>query len=198
MNAFERGLSRRHGRPPQIQNRGNFQAYYTPEGPVYAVNMDPYPFVTPDGVRVAPFRGRQRDVRATLGSLDAAGETPVTFSFNNGYDNPKFVRGIHKIAFELLAFYEGSESVMIPEYDPVREFVRFGIGKRHVLMSLNPGAQIEIVPLRNPRGGRAMAFCVVGLSFTVDLTHGQESMPLLVREATERYREWWCCPPWAA
>jgi hypothetical protein len=100
------------------------------------------------------------------------GEARITIEVIVG-DDPKFVRGITKMAFELLAFRVGVDTVMGNEYDPVRDFVMRGIGRRFILWRLNTDNTLYGVPeytLTDPTGGKAMHFCLFGLEFFVDLT----------------------------
>jgi hypothetical protein len=199
MFAFHMGTTRRGGRRAGIQNRGNLRAYLTDRGPVIAVNLECHPVTTPDGVYLAAPRGGQRNVRA---HLERRGIQPnLTISTPLGA-NPKFARGIHKMAFELLAFQIGVESVMDVRFDPIRAFVTEGIGTRHVLLSPNQPelVRIEPGPLTDGRGGYVVRFCIVGVDFAVDLTPTQEALPKLIERFTATFGNdnWMCCPPRAA
>jgi hypothetical protein len=47
--------------------------------------------------------------------------------------NKRFVRSLHKIAFELLCFDQGPEYVLDHRFDPVSEYIRYGRGHRSIL-----------------------------------------------------------------
>jgi hypothetical protein len=52
--------------------------------------------------------------------------------------NKRFVRALHKIAFELLCFDQGPEYVLDHRFDPVREYIRYGRGHRSILLDKGP------------------------------------------------------------
>jgi hypothetical protein len=196
--AFQFGVVDRRGRPSEIRNRGNLQTYCGPDGPVIVVNMESRPMTTPDGFRIGPFRGRKRDVRASIKVNPATGEATATISGDLG-DDPKFVRGIQKMAFELLAFRLGAEAVLGDEYDPVRTFVRTGVGRRYIFMRCSPDVLygVPAYTLTGPTGGQAMHFWFLGFEFFVDLTPAQQGHANMVVKARELgLSDWGSCPPW--
>lgn len=195
--AFRFGIRDRHGRRSEVRNRRNFKAYHGPDGPVIAVNMGKEPMILPGDVRVDPYRGGKRDVRAVHHKDPVTGLDHVVIDFQTGND-PKFVRGIHKMAFELLASRIGSDATLAEAYDPVRAFVKDGVGRRHVLMRWNHEF-IYCMPnytFTNADGGHAENFWVFGVEFLVDLTPSQENQAAYVRGLREAGRtDWSCCPP---
>jgi hypothetical protein len=173
--AFHMGVPRRKGRPPVVQNRGNFRGFVGPDGPTFVSNMDKEP-KTLNGVRVLPWRGGKRDIRTTL-EIDGPIGT-MEFETTIG-EHPKFVRGMTKMAFELAAFYLGPHALMGEEYDAVRAFVRRGRGQRHLVMHANPNPNTRYhvePPLTDGRGGYLVRFCIFGVDFGVDLTPGEDRL----------------------
>jgi len=47
----------------------------------------------------------------------------------------RFMRALHKIAFELLCFQKGAELVLDPAYDPLRRYILRGEGHREVVLT---------------------------------------------------------------
>jgi hypothetical protein len=62
---------------------------------------------------------------------------------NISFDQPMrmnkcFVRGLYKIAFELLCLKKGTEYVLAPRFDSIRDYVRYGKGSRCFVFDSTP------------------------------------------------------------
>jgi hypothetical protein len=181
--AFFRGVPRRGGKPPQVVNRGNVLCRWTPQGPAVFINMEKHAITTPYGDRVAPYRGKPRDIEAVVQQL-GGGQGEVSWGTLLGED-PKFVRGVHKMAFELFALHLGARAVLDARYDAVRRFVLEGKGVRHILVGMGGGPWPSpfLVPTAIDCGDTryAMLFGILEVSFWVDLTPTQEVLPAFMR-----------------
>ena len=49
--------------------------------------------------------------------------------------NKRFMRALHKIAFELLCFQKGAPLVLEPGYDPLRRYILLGRGNREMVLT---------------------------------------------------------------
>jgi hypothetical protein len=178
--AFHFGISRRGGQPPRVDNRGNFRGEWSDTGQVYSFNLDPAPVTTPEGKRLAGSSGRPRNIRPTITRL--GDEARISFSVQLD-DNKKFIRGIHKIAFELLAHYLGPQTVLTRRFDAVRSFVRRGEGHRYILLgqSAAPPPLIDVVHLEDAERFDVTMFSLLGIRFMVDFSPTQEHLPGYIR-----------------
>jgi hypothetical protein len=103
------------------------------DGPHVALNMEAHAIVTPEGVRIAPAGNEElavkvRDFKVNGRIATMTVQQPVRM-------NKKFMRALHKIAFELLCFQKGAELVVSPAYDPVRNYVLRGQGNREMVLT---------------------------------------------------------------
>lgn len=190
--AFHVGLVRRGGRPPQIENRGNLYADVDPvEGRRIFVNLGKTPVLLPNGRRLAPRHGRPRDVSAELRIDGGSIQTVIR-------DAPKFIRGVHKIGFEVLAKHLGPDKVASDDsYDAVRRFVLEGRGDRSILISGAASASEIHIGFFDKGNGRFLVyFTLAGFAFLVDLTPEQELILPVAMDLLRRVgREGWCWYP---
>lgn len=128
--AFESGVPRKGGRPPVVLSRGNFVGKYAPEGRTVFVNMDPQSITTEHGVRLGAYGKSRRNIQA---SLKHDGHTAqLTYNIEMRFSKT-FVRGLHKIALEAVAYFLGISVVLDDNYDPIRRYVVEGSGERKSL-----------------------------------------------------------------
>lgn len=102
-------------------------------GPHIALNLEDHAIVTADGVRIPPAGKEELAVRVKDFKVNGRIATltiqqPVRM-------NKKFVRALHKIAFELLCFQKGPELVLESMYDPIRDYVLLGRGNREIVLT---------------------------------------------------------------
>lgn len=181
--SFMAGVPRKRGRKPKVDSRGNFVAYRTESGPVIAINMDPTPVTTPDGVRVAARGGSSRNIAGTLKKAGNIGE--VRFGTTIG-TSPLFSRATHKIALGAVAYFFGSEVALNPEFDPVREFVVSGKGNRSIIMISTSDSAYRNTVWRPSPGSDVLCFRLATMDFFVDISPTQTVMPTLVRELKQK------------
>ncbi len=193
---FMAGVPRKKGRPPIVKSRGNVVASVESTGPTYTFNMEAHSVPAHDGSTLAPFRGSRRNIRAKF-SRDGNAAT-VSFAQPFG-DNPKFVRGLTKIAFSSLAYFLGAPLARDSIFNPIRNFVLFGSGKRHVVLSAARDAEYRNSawsPYVSESGGYAVTFRIAQVEFLVDLTEGESDLPIFEAKAREQYGDvGWCTLP---
>ena len=192
--AFQAGIRRKKGRPPAIDSRGNVRGTLEPSGPTLTFNMDHAPVTAHDGSTLGGYRGRGRNVRAKLQRHDKLAE--VTFDVPFG-GTDKFVRGIVKIGFSLLAFRVGADQVLDAHFDAVRHFVRGGEGVRHIVVSTDEDARYrhQVTPFTfRESGEHAMAFRLGLPEFLIEFSP-EDRFPDLVMLAQESRRGRWTVLP---
>jgi hypothetical protein len=187
MLAYMAGVPRKKGRPPEIRNRGNVIATTKPSGNEMSINMERHSVEAHDGSTLGAFGKSDRNINA---SFERQGHLASTsFSVPIGR-NPKFVRGIVKIAFSSVAYFLGVETALGKDFDSVRLFVRDGKGERFVLLksSSDTAYRNRIWPPYQSEGGEyAVTFRLAAVEFCVDLSPKLTLFPLLKKQATDRF-----------
>jgi hypothetical protein len=197
MVAFLANVPRKGGRPPTVRGRGNLVATMGNDGPKISVNMDPEKRVAHDGSPLGAFGQSKRNVKATV---KRDGNTvDLSYSATVG-ENPKFVRGITKIAFSCFAYYEGSEAALSERFAPVRAFVRNGMGERPVLMMLSEDRQYRNEawrPYKSENHEYSITFRLAVAEFLVDLSPRLSLNALFKKGLPSLYPEknWGWIPP---
>lgn len=184
--AFQAGVRRKGGSPPRVDSRGNMRAYRTAEGQAIAINMDLSPITTPEGVRVGGIGKSARNIRATLTRNKNVAEINFEVSFGS---SQKFARGIHKIALNATAYFLGHSAALDPQFDPVREYVRSGIGNRHFMVITCSDQEYRNTvwaPYRH-KDGLNVVVRLAMVEFLVDLSPNQSALPLLEIELERTY-----------
>ncbi len=125
-------IGTKSGKPATARRPGMY-AERRADGPHVALNMESHAIVTPEGVRVPPAGKQELSVRVKDFLVNGRIATltiqqPVRM-------NKRFVRALHKIAFELLCFQKGAELVLDPVYDPIRNYILSGRGNREMVLT---------------------------------------------------------------
>ncbi len=170
MAAFLANVPRKGGRPPVVKGRGNLVATRGRCGLEISINMDPVTNVAHDGSALGAFGRSRRNVKASL--VRNRNTVRVSYSTPIG-QNPKFVRGITKIAFSSFAYFQGPEIALQEQFSPVRAFVRNGIGKRPVLMMFGEDTRYSNrawPPYESETGEYTITFRLAAAEFLVDLS----------------------------
>ncbi|MEO7623235.1 MAG: HNH endonuclease [Gallionella sp.] len=193
---FMAGVPRKKGKKPIIRSRGNVLATVEKDGPTYTFNMESYPVKGHDGSHLAGFRGSKRDVR---GKFSKQGDgAAISFDVSFG-QSPKFVRGITKIAFSSLAYFLGAQTALSSSFNPVREFVRDGIGKRHLLLMFGEDKTYRnnvLAPYVSPTGEYSIALRIACIEFLVDLSEKESNFMTFQSKMPEfRGSKDWCVLP---
>lgn len=125
MFAFQANVPRKGGRPPVVKGRGNLVATREASGPEISINMKREGKLAHDGSTLGAFGRSNRNVRATLAREGNFGR--VSLSTPIGQD-PKFVRGVTKIAFSGLVYFLGPKSVFPSSSAPCATSYAMGQG----------------------------------------------------------------------
>jgi hypothetical protein len=178
MMIFMANIPRKKGRPPVVNMRGNLDARLGPSGPTFGINMEKHPVMTEYGAVLGAFGKSRRNVDASFTRNGPMAE--ISFSTTIG-ENPKFVRGIVKIAFASLTYFLGPAVAYHDMFNPIREFVLKGTGMRRILLvgGDDPGYRHEAgPPFQSPTSGYfATVFRLVALDFYVDLSPDHSIFP---------------------
>lgn len=181
--ALMAGVRGKRGRYSGVTNRGNMVGRRGPDGFHISINVDPHPVISESGHRLSAAGRSARSISATL---ERSGETgTITFSTEVGR-SPKFVRGIVKIALSQVAYFLGPEVVLDSVFDPIRNFVRDGSGKRHILLTQTSDdlyRNIGWVPYRSEAGTLVSVFRLGYVEFCVDLSPGETEFPKMKAQA---------------
>ncbi len=194
--AFMAGVHRKKGKKPVVRSRGNVLATVEGDGPTYTFNMESYPVKAHDGSRLAGFRGSKRDVRGHLSRQ--AGMASIKFEIPFG-QSAKFVRVVTKIAFSALAYFLGAQIALSSSFNPVRDFVRQGKGRRHLLMSSSDDKAYRNTvwaPYISPSGEYSVELRIATINFLLDLSEKESNLALFQSGMSELFvGKVWCVLP---
>ncbi len=194
--AFMASVPRKGGKPPIISSRGNVLASIESTGPTYSFNMENYSVRAHNGQALAAFRGSPRNIRARFSKEGSTATVAFDVPFGA---NPKFVRGLTKIAFSALTYFLGSSLAQDSSFDAVRSFVLEGKGDRHVLLSASQDSEYRNsawAPFRNDGAGYAVPFRIAQSEFLVDLTEQETELPIIEAKMREQFGDaGWCTLP---
>lgn len=183
------GVPRKGGRAPEVGNRGNVHGRVTAAGPELFFNLETHPVLSLSGRRLAPARGRPRDIRPTITQDGVL--TKIEFDVAFG-QSKNFVPGIFKIALNSTAFLLGADVAAQPEFQGVRDFVRKRIGARHLILSAADDNKFSLAafpPWKASDGSYAIELRIATIRFLVDLSNDESHFPLFLAKATEMYGE---------
>jgi len=199
--AFMRGIRRKGGLAPIINNWAAIRGHYGITGPEIFINAGPQTVeALGKNLRAASPRN---GIHAVMndGPHIVGQETQISFKQEFGLD-PKFRRAIYKVAFGTLAYHLGAAEALREAYDPVRAFVRKGEGDFDVVMMGGGGCDGShyFCPPLVPEGCAlpVVDLGVFGVTFGVDLDPEQHGLALMVARLTEREVQNWMILPRAA
>jgi len=194
---FNAGVKRKKGKSPIISNRGNVVGRITSTGPEIHVNMENHNVISPDGIKIAPFRGTNRNIKIFVKQDNDNLEISLEFEiFTN---RPKFVRGIYKIGFSSLAYFLGTEVAIRDEFDSIREFVLHGKGDRKILIQACTDTLYKN-EVNQPLIRNENEYCVrlrlMCFEFLIDLSPNHSLFPIWVQLSRKLYGDdgWKCLP----
>lgn len=185
--AFMAHVPRKRGRPPEIASRGNVHGFFSDKGSELHFNIGRQGVAPKDGKWLAPFRGGPRDIKPTIERkwpfIKASFEIPFGQS-------PKFIRGIYKAAFSCFAFLAGPEVARSAQFQEIRDFVRFGKGIRHLIVTTDPYENFTLgayPPWVSAEGFYSMPIRIAQIHFLADLSPGEVLFPQLRAKKLELY-----------
>jgi hypothetical protein len=158
---------------PAAMRRPGANAVRTPEGIHLDLNTESHAVVGKDGAVVKPADNRGSSVLAAQPVRD--GDTMLHRFTQPMHVNKRFIRALHKIAFELLCFQQGATYVLHPRFDWLREYVLHAKGSRIIAMTGSAESVKMPPPVRLllegvPDSDDWMADILLGISFVLDLT----------------------------
>lgn len=197
MLIFLAGVPRKKGRPPVIRNRGNVVGSRDRHGFEITFNMENHPVTAHDGTITAPYRGTNRNIRAKFSTDGYLARAQFQVPFG---ENPKFLRGLTKIAFSSLAYFQGTSMVLQNAFDPIRAFVRTDVGKRRALMRGSDDKKFinrVWAPYVSQSNDYALTFRLACVEFLVDLSAEETHIPMFYSQAMALFGKdgWTMLPP---
>lgn len=198
--AFTLGVPRKGGRPPVIGGWRGIRAGYGPHGPEIYLNAGPQTVeALGSNLHAASARSGISDISFEHNGIGQRAEIRFNQVFGT---HPKFRRSVHKVAFGALAYFFGADVALRDVYDPVRAFVRKGVGGGFDVLMMGgatnfghsfhppviiPGCELPVVEM-----------AIFGVSFAVDLDPAQRGLAWMRRQLTEREANDWTVLPRAA
>jgi HNH endonuclease len=164
-----KGIPRKKGRRPTIDGHSTFASGYDENGPALFFNRERFPVDTPLGKRLE--RTSSVDVIERFDVKDIGnGTAEIKIKQRLVFDRSA-VRGLFKIALELIAFHEGTAAVQSPLFDHVRRYVRYDEGELFAL--LIPGGPLHhYMPNRfsDGTGGIVVPMTIHEIGFICDFS----------------------------
>jgi hypothetical protein len=185
---FKTGVRGKRGRRPQLNSRGNMLGFWEQSGPVIHLNLGRTSVKMPSGHILGVAGNSKRSIKA---SVQSSGHyRDIFFQVRLG-EGVKFVRGIVKIAFSSLAFFQGPSEVMADGYDSIRRFVVNGDGVRKIIWmhAIDDQFTNEVRPPLVHEGGDfyAISFRLGIVEFVVDLSSDMRLFEIFKQKANELY-----------
>jgi hypothetical protein len=160
-------IPRKRGRKPTISQHSTFASGYDGNGPSLFFNRERFAVETPLGKKLGAFSNSDVIERFAIDHLEA-GKVKLEITQRLVFDR-QAVRGLFKIALELIGFYEGLGSVRQPEFDLVRDYVMHNKGDFYALL-LGGSDTFNYLPNRftNNAGAVVVPMTILGIHFICD------------------------------
>ncbi|PZV36440.1 HNH endonuclease [Mesorhizobium kowhaii] len=192
---FLGNVPRKRGRTPSLDSLSSIVGRYTEGGPELHINGGPGP--------AEAFGKTLKPVQATKDfenlSFEAAGGL-ATIKFSQRFgDDPKFVRALYKIAFEVAVYWLGPGIASTPDMAAVKKFVRKGRGEFSAVLVGAFGSQDHY--FEPPYRGDDTAYLAVGMrifgiDFVTDFDPGQRlTAKMRDRLTVHGHQNWTILPP---
>lgn len=174
--AWMNPIGNKRGRPVKVIRPGLF-ATNIDGHPHLVLNASDKKTVTRDGIIVPPTDGGVMSIKIHPFREEGGA---VAFTFTQPMRiNKRFVRALHKIAFEMLCLSQHEadpERLLDPAYNPIRDYVLKGRGRRCILVDVTPTPldRLRVTTVKITSAGDPLAsygdISLGGLQFKVDLT----------------------------
>lgn len=187
--SYMAGVPRKRKRPPEIRSRGNVVGTTGRDGKEISINMERHSLKAHDGSTLGAYGKSNRNINATFEHDGGIAKSSFDVAFGQ---NPRFVRGIVKIAYSSLAYFLGPDVALEESLDPVRLFVRDGLGQRAILLMPSPDNSYSNrvwPPYRHESESYAVTLRLAMVEFCVDLSPKLELFPVFKQKAIEMYGE---------
>jgi len=173
------GIPRKKGKRPTIEGWAPIHGSIGPEGPEIHLNAGPGDVTI--GRKVLKPVGGSTGVHSVNVTRHGS-EATLSFGIDIGRD-PKLRRALYKIGLETIAYFNGMPRALHTDLDPVRAYVRQGIGDFAALvMDAEDGAGHRIsLPYAGP-DGLIVPVTLFGITFLLDLLPGQSGLDRLEAE----------------
>lgn len=179
-------IPRKKNRLPEVSNRGNVLTRFNKSEPIFFINMAPSPIVI-EGNYIGPYGKSKRNIKGTFKVRESS--ACMSFSSTIG-ENPKFARGIVKIALSSLVYFINANEVLQSKYNRIRDFVIRNEGDRKVIMGKANDLKYRNQvwpPYKNKDGNFCIIMRIGALEFIVDLSPDMTIIPLLYDNAMKLY-----------
>jgi hypothetical protein len=185
LDRFLIGQPGKKGRAPKITGRPNLSGSWVMDEPVIEVNFGPGKITTFSGRILNPPNGKPTEISGHIKKDGPWGEITLQSSMSH----PKLSRALHKVGLASLVKLISYEYVMQPFYDPVRKYVRNGIGSREVLHWSLPDLEYKHVvgPLHFTDGNPWIELILCGSYFLLDLSPIQVLVPKIKEHMYAQY-----------
>ena len=192
---FLGNVPRKRGKAPSIDSWGSILGLHTEGGPELYINSGPG--------SVKAFGRTLKPAQATKDSENMSFEVTgglanIKFSQRFG-DDPKFIRALYKVAFEVVVYWLGPETANTLHMAAARKFVRKGRGEFSVmLLGMASGSHHYFeAPFRaEDTAHLAVGMRIFGIDFVVDFDPRQRLIAKLMDMLTvQGYQNWTILPP---
>lgn len=195
LTTFLGGVPRKRGKAPSLDSWSSMLGRYTAAGPELHINGGPGPIVA-FGRTLKPAQATKDLENLTFEAT--GGLATVRFSQRFG-DDPKFVRALYKVAFEVAVYWLGPSIASTPDMATVKKFVRKGRGEFGALLLGGSGSQDHYFepPYRgDDTGDLAIGMRIFGIDFVVDFDPQQRLLGMMKELLTvQRHQGWTTLPP---
>jgi hypothetical protein len=113
-----------------------------------AIDAEGWPAKASDGTPVPRARGQRNAIEVTERT---EGGIKIFRVSQPVHITKRFIRALHKIAFELVAYENGFDAVLHSSLNPLRRYIRFGEGRRSVGIVGRPNDIVSLSLPANPR-----------------------------------------------
>lgn len=194
--SFMWSIPRKKNKFPIISNRGNIIGRCTSAEKQILINMESHPVKSPDGEFIPPCGKSERNIKAKF-RVDGK---DARISFNTTFGKRiKFCRGIYKIALSSLTYFLSPTLALNDFFDPVRDFVTLGKGKRQVVVfnATDSKYKNEVwPPFVRHEEEYSVRIRISAVEFFVDLSPKMSILPDIQETLNESYgRNGWTCLP---
>jgi len=185
---FMNRIPRKKNRLPEVSNRGNILTKSNKNEPIFFINMAPRPIVI-EGNYIGPYGKSKRNINATFEVRKS--HACMSFSSTIG-ENPKFARGIVKIALSSLAYFINPNEILQPKYNQIRDFVIRNEADRKIFLGKTDDLKYKNQvwsPYKDKDGNFHIIMRLGVVEFIVDLSPDMTMIPILYDNAMKLYGE---------
>jgi hypothetical protein len=179
-------IPRKRNKLPEVSNRGNVLTKIKENEQIFFINMDQRAIVI-EGNYIGPYGKSKRNIKGTFDVRESL--ACMSFSSTIG-ENPKFARGIVKIALSSLAYFINANEVLLPRYNRIRDYVINNKGNRKIFMGRADDLKYRNQvwpPYKNKYGNFCIIMRIGAIEFIVDLSPDMTIIPPLYDNAIKLY-----------